>query len=108
MRSAIVKHSIGIAGHKTSVTLEDAFWNALKEIASEHDMSLSELVATIDEQREQGNLSSAIRIFVFDVYRNQFFGEREEGKATPNNISRPARVFSAMRRVRTHPLTATG
>ena len=108
MKSAIVKHSIGIAGHKTSVTLEAPFWNALKEIACKHDMSLSELVATIDEQREQENLSSAIRTFVFDVYRNQFFGEQEEGKATPNNISRPARVFSAMRRVRTHPLTATG
>ena len=108
MKSAIVKHSIGIGGHKTSVTLEDAFWHALKEIASGHNMTLSELVATIDEQREQGNLSSAIRIFVFDLYRKQFLGELEEGKATSNGISRPARVFSAMRRVRTHPVTATG
>jgi predicted DNA-binding ribbon-helix-helix protein len=69
MKSPVVKRSIVIAGHKTSVSLEDAFWQGLKEIAAERDMTLSDLVATIDTDRRQGNLSSAIRLFVLDYYR---------------------------------------
>jgi predicted DNA-binding ribbon-helix-helix protein len=71
MKSPVVKRSIVIAGHKTSVSLEDAFWRGLKEIASARDMTLSEMVAAIDSDRKQGNLSSAIRLFVLDHYRNQ-------------------------------------
>jgi predicted DNA-binding ribbon-helix-helix protein len=71
MKSPVVKRSIVIAGHKTSVSLEDAFWKGLKEIAGERDMTLSELVASIDSDRRHGNLSSAIRLFVLDHYRNQ-------------------------------------
>jgi predicted DNA-binding ribbon-helix-helix protein len=71
MNSPVVKRSIVIAGHKTSVSLEDAFWQGLKEIAAERDMTLSDLVATIDTDRHQGNLSSAIRLFVLDHYRAQ-------------------------------------
>ena len=67
MKSAIVKRSILIAGHKTSVSLEDAFWRALKEIARAQNASLSHTVAEIDKARKQGNnLSSAIRLFVLD------------------------------------------
>ena len=63
----IVKRSILIAGHKTSVSLEDAFWRALKEIARAQNASLSHTVAEIDKARKQGNnLSSAIRLFVLD------------------------------------------
>jgi predicted DNA-binding ribbon-helix-helix protein len=69
MSSPVVKRSIVIAGHKTSVSLEDAFWQGLKEIADERDMTLSDLVATIDTGRQQGNLSSAIRLFVLEHYR---------------------------------------
>jgi predicted DNA-binding ribbon-helix-helix protein len=69
MKSPVVKRSIVIAGHKTSVSLEDAFWKCLKEIANGRDMTLSDLVATIDTDRQQGNLSSAIRLFVLDYYR---------------------------------------
>jgi predicted DNA-binding ribbon-helix-helix protein len=69
MKSPVVKRSIVIAGHKTSVSLEDAFWQGLKQIATERDMTLSDLVATIDTDRRQGNLSSAIRLFVLDYYR---------------------------------------
>ena len=69
--SSIVKRSIMIAGHKTSVSLEDAFWKGLKEIASSRDTSLSDLVAAIDSERRHNNLSSAIRLFVLDFYRNQ-------------------------------------
>ncbi|HXW24117.1 MAG TPA: ribbon-helix-helix domain-containing protein [Xanthobacteraceae bacterium] len=74
MKSPVVKRSIVIAGHKTSVSLEDAFWKGLKEIASGRNMTLSDLVATIDGGRRQGNLSSAIRLFVLDYYRAQASG----------------------------------
>ena len=69
MKSLVVKRSIVIAGHKTSVSLEDAFWSTLKEIAEQRHMTLSELVGTIDAARRHGNLSSAIRLFVLDFYR---------------------------------------
>ena len=71
MKSSVIKRSTVIAGHKTSVSLEDAFWNALKVIASERDMTLSELVGKIDTERQHDNLSSAIRLFVLDYYRDQ-------------------------------------
>src|SRR5205814_2808911 len=70
MKSPVVKRSIVIAGHKTSVSLEDAFWTGLKEIAAQRGMTLSELVASIDSDRRHGNLSSAIRLFVLDHYRS--------------------------------------
>ena len=70
MKSPVVKRSIVITGHKTSVSLEDAFWGGLKDIASSRNMTLSELVASIDADRRQGNLSSAIRLFVLDHYQN--------------------------------------
>jgi predicted DNA-binding ribbon-helix-helix protein len=69
MKSPVVKRSIVIAGHKTSISLEDAFWKGLKEIAGQRNMTLSEMVASIDDGRQQGNLSSAIRLFVLDYYR---------------------------------------
>jgi predicted DNA-binding ribbon-helix-helix protein len=69
MKSPVVKRSIVITGHKTSVSLEDAFWSCLKDIATSRNMTLSELVASIDADRRQGNLSSAIRLFVLDHYR---------------------------------------
>jgi predicted DNA-binding ribbon-helix-helix protein len=71
MKSPVVKRSIVIAGHKTSVSLEDAFWQGLKQIAAERDVTLSDLVASIDTDRRQGNLSSAIRLFVLDYYRTR-------------------------------------
>ena len=70
MQSAVLKRSIVVDGHKTSVSLEDAFWEGLKEIGLERRISLSQLVAAIDGQRQHGNLSSAIRLFVLDFYRN--------------------------------------
>jgi predicted DNA-binding ribbon-helix-helix protein len=70
MKSLVVKRSIVIAGHKTSVSLEDAFWTTLKEIAEQRHVTLSELVGTIDAARRHGNLSSAIRLFVLDYHRD--------------------------------------
>ena len=71
MKSLVAKRSIVIDGHKTSVSLEDAFWRDLKNIAHTQQATLSELVARIDETREQGNLSSAIRLFVLEHFRNE-------------------------------------
>ena len=82
MRSPVVKRSIVVAGHKTSVSLEDAFWRGLKEIAMGRDLTLSEMVGAIDSGRAQGNLSSAIRLFVLDHYRAQVSIEGE-GRTVP-------------------------
>lgn len=81
MKSPVVKRSIVIAGHKTSVSLEDAFWDALKEIAAGRRLTLSDLVATIDSSRTQGNLSSAIRLFVLDHYRGYASAGRTHGSS---------------------------
>ena len=78
MKSQVIKRSIVIAGHKTSISLEDAFWKGLKEIAAKRNMSFSNLVAVIDSERQHGNLSSAIRLFVLDFYRNQLLNDHEE------------------------------
>jgi len=71
MKSPVMKRSIVIAGHKTSVSLEDAFWKGLKEIALRQDATLSDLVGAIDAKRRRGNLSSAIRLYVLDHYQAQ-------------------------------------
>jgi predicted DNA-binding ribbon-helix-helix protein len=71
MTSTVVKRSIVIGGRKTSVSLEDAFWSALKEIATQRGTSLSELVTAINAGRQNSNLSSAIRVFVLEVYQNE-------------------------------------
>ena len=69
MESEIAKRSVIINGHKTSVSLEDAFWSEVKAIAAERNLSLTELVSLVDHERgEVGNLSSAIRLFVLARY----------------------------------------
>jgi predicted DNA-binding ribbon-helix-helix protein len=69
--SLIVKRSIVTAGNKTGVSVEDAFWKGLKEIARGRNMTLSDLVTTINSKRKHNNLSSAIRLFVLDHYRRR-------------------------------------
>jgi predicted DNA-binding ribbon-helix-helix protein len=78
VKSSIMKHSTVVDGHKTCVSLEDAFWNALREIANERDMTLSKLINAIDADRQYGNLSSAIRLFVLGYYRDRIF-DRQGG-----------------------------
>lgn len=73
----IIKRSVRISGHPTSISIEPAFWDALREIAALRQLSVSALIATIDAGRD-GNLSSAIRVFVLDSCRN---GELAEPKA---------------------------
>lgn len=69
MQSAVAKRSIVVRGHKTSVTLEDAFWSALRQIAQDEDSTLGALVAKIDSERDAPNLSSAIRVYVLDYFK---------------------------------------
>ena len=76
MKSPIIKRSVMIDGHKTSISLEDAFWSSLEEIAHAEGATMSELVAKIDKTRKQGNLSSAVRLFVLDRVRNGQMGKQ--------------------------------
>ena len=74
MKSAVQKRSVVIDGHKTSVSLEEAFWGDLKDIAHSQQATLSKLVSQIDQTRqqsEQGNLSSAIRLYVLEHIRTK-------------------------------------
>lgn len=64
MTTRIVKRSLTIAGHRTSISLEEAFWVALKAVAARRAISLAGLVAEIDGTRQDANLSSAIRVFL--------------------------------------------
>jgi predicted DNA-binding ribbon-helix-helix protein len=63
----IVKRSLVIAGHRTSISLEDAFWRRLRRIAAEQGLSLNRLAAMVDASRGEANLSSAIRVFVLEA-----------------------------------------
>ena len=71
MKSLIVKRSILLAGRNSSVSLEDEFWNALKKIANDRHVTLSELIGDINAQRQHGNLSSTLRLFVLEYYRGK-------------------------------------
>ena len=65
-KSPVVKRSIEIVGHQTSISLEDQFWEALKQIAKERGTTLKDLVASIEAEPHTGGLSSAIRVFVIE------------------------------------------
>jgi predicted DNA-binding ribbon-helix-helix protein len=94
MKSPVVKRSIVIAGHKTSVSLEDAFWKGLKEIALDRDLTLTEMDAAIDTGRTHGNLSSAIRLFVLDHYRTMI---ASAAAAPSSRVETAAKGPSALR-----------
>jgi predicted DNA-binding ribbon-helix-helix protein len=69
--AGVVKRSVAIAGHRTSVSLEAPFWDALKDIAAVRGASVQALVAEIDAGRGGANLSSAIRVFVLREVRGR-------------------------------------
>jgi len=98
MKSPVVKRSIVIAGHKTSVSLEDAFWKGLKEIATGREVTLSDLVASIDTDRRHGNLSSAIRLFVLDHYRMHSVDEQNSGMHSDTREIQSPRVMHSVLR----------
>ncbi|MDE1973397.1 MAG: ribbon-helix-helix domain-containing protein [Hyphomicrobiales bacterium] len=97
MKSPVVKRSIVIAGHKTSVSLEDAFWNGLKDVATSRRMTLSDLVGAIDTERRQGNLSSAIRLFVLEHYQTRMNGNGEVHEASHDVMRMPPPAASILR-----------
>ena len=66
--ATVIKRSLTIAGHRTSVSLEDAFWTGLLHIAGRRQVSLAALVTEIDRGRSAANLSSAIRVFVLEHF----------------------------------------
>jgi len=74
MKSPVAKRSVVIGGRKTSVSLEEPFWSILKEICAHRGITLNQLVSAIDTNRQQGNLSSAIRLFVLDHFRSRVVG----------------------------------
>jgi len=76
MKSPVVRRSIVLAGHKTSVSLEEAFWNGLKDIAMGRRQTVSDLIGIIDSERQHGNLSSAVRLFVLKHYQLRSSSER--------------------------------
>ncbi|SNY94349.1 Ribbon-helix-helix domain-containing protein [Cohaesibacter sp. ES.047] len=65
------KHSVTISGHRTSISLEDEFWQGLKVVAESRKKSLADIIRQIDRERGQNNLSSAIRLTVLDHYKSQ-------------------------------------
>ena len=79
--SPVVKHSVSIDGRQTTISLEEACWTALKEIAHERGESLRHLTASINANREVGNLSSVIRLFVLEFYKEQL--ARQQQQETP-------------------------
>jgi len=80
MKSTVVKRSIVVGGHKTSVSLEEPFWTSMKEISQQLRVTLSELVSEIDTNRQQSNLSSAIRLFVLDHFKGLAAGPTGESR----------------------------
>jgi predicted DNA-binding ribbon-helix-helix protein len=82
MKSLIKRRTVAVGRLKTSVSLEDEFWKSLREVADKRGETLSHLVATIDRSRRFDNLSSAIRLFILEFYKDQA-GNRA-GEAAPN------------------------
>ena len=80
MPDGLIKRSVTIAGHRTSISLEPIFWNALQVAAAERGQSIAALVAEIDEARST-NLSSAIRVWLFQRYTILSPSQSEDGKA---------------------------
>jgi predicted DNA-binding ribbon-helix-helix protein len=71
MKTGIAKRSVVIGGHKTSVSLEEPFWRAIREITEARDTTVSALLREIDSGRQQSNLSSAVRVYVLEHVRDQ-------------------------------------
>ena len=87
--SPVLKRSIVIAGHKTSISVEDEFWDSLKEIAGERGMTVAAMIGAIDDHRQHANLSSAVRLFVLGVYRDQVASRQDRTReALPNAVAR--------------------
>ncbi|HTZ67246.1 MAG TPA: ribbon-helix-helix domain-containing protein [Roseiarcus sp.] len=80
----VVKRSLVIAGHRTSISLEDAFWRRLRRIAADRGLSLNRLAAIVDASRGRANLSSAIRVFVLEAEGASRGHTAADGAAPPD------------------------
>jgi predicted DNA-binding ribbon-helix-helix protein len=90
MKTAVIKRSLVVDGHKTSVSLEDEFWDGLREVADREHVTLSTLVGQIDHDRATCNLSSAIRVFVFNRLRT-----RKDAQVAKDTQDQPASPVAA-------------
>jgi predicted DNA-binding ribbon-helix-helix protein len=70
----VAKRSVALSGHRTSLSVEDAFWDELKSIAGERGLTLNRLIEKIDAGRGGANLSSAVRVFVLESLRRRLAG----------------------------------
>jgi len=106
-KSAIIKHSITLGGHRTSVSLESEFWKAAQDIAEERHETVPQLLTSIDAGRQHANLSSAIRLFVLSHYQqrsalgeaglNPRSGPPSIGSVNQPATSKPQRLFKRHR-----------
>jgi predicted DNA-binding ribbon-helix-helix protein len=81
MRASVAKRSVVIGGHKTSVSLEEPFWQAVREITDSRNITVSELLREIDRDRRDANLSSAVRVFVLEYARQRAEAARQQRPA---------------------------
>ncbi|HZL31704.1 MAG TPA: ribbon-helix-helix domain-containing protein [Pseudolabrys sp.] len=89
MKSSVAKRSVVIGGHKTSVSLEEPFWQAVREITDSRAITVSELLREIDRDRHDANLSSAVRVFVLENARQRAEAARQSRQ--PSATLPPAR-----------------
>jgi predicted DNA-binding ribbon-helix-helix protein len=78
MGFAVLKRSVSIAGHRTSISLEEPFWEGLREIAEREKISVQALIGRIDAERGEQNLSSAIRVFVLNDLRGRLASDTDQ------------------------------
>lgn len=86
MTFKVVKRSIAIAGHRTSVSIEEPFWEALKALAASQGRTVTDLIAEIDSGRGEANLSSAIRVFVLNRVHDQCHSCKGRGDRMPSQF----------------------
>jgi len=92
LKSTVIKRSVYVGGRTTSVSLEDEFWQALREIANRSNMPMGMLLSQIDGERTTLNLSSATRVFVLNYFREQRYRQSAESPPSPPNSSAATRA----------------
>lgn len=89
MPTVVKKRSVVVAGHRTSVSLERAFWEALRDLSQLQSKTINQLVSEIDVSRD-GNLSSAIRVYILGQARAGVLPRPLDGAGTPSDgVSAP-------------------
>jgi predicted DNA-binding ribbon-helix-helix protein len=87
LKSAVIKRSVIVGSHRTSISLEDPFWRHLNDIARAQGWTVSKLIAEIDGSRQYGNLSSAIRLFVLEHFRAKSTFTRPDSRQTKSQMA---------------------